>query len=91
MSWIARFFLPRIAPESITEVDPSTTTIVENPTLGVMLEIPPNTAKNPDGTNFTGDMSISEVPDALAPAALPENLQSYARKLVTVISGGVFG
>jgi hypothetical protein len=33
---------------------------------------PPDTAMNRDGTPFTGQLSISEVPLALAPVALPE-------------------
>ena len=41
----------------------------------MLLTVPPNTAKNPDGSNFTGKISISLVPEALAPAALPENLR----------------
>ena len=68
------FFLPRIATESLTTVDPTTTTTVENPTLGVTLEVPANSAKNPDGSDFTGQLSISLVPQNLAPVALPETL-----------------
>ncbi len=67
------FYLPRIATNSLTKVDPTKTTVVNNPTLGVTLTIPANTAKL-DGTNFTGKISISLVPESLAPAALPENL-----------------
>lgn len=68
------FFLPRIAGESLTVVDPTTTTVVTNPTLGITLTVPPHTAKNPDGTDFTGALSISEVPEGLAPAPLPSTL-----------------
>ncbi len=68
------FFLPRIAMESLTAIDPNATTQVMNPTLGVGIIIAPHTAKNADGTDFTGRISISRVPDALAPAALPPNL-----------------
>ncbi len=81
------FFLPRIATESLTTVNPNATTIVENPTLGVMIEIPPHTAKNPDGSDFTGQISISEVPEGLAPAALPEELQPGL--LITIQPVGV--
>ena len=69
------FFLLRIATESLTAVNPSATTVVTNETLGVTLTVPPNTAKLADGSNFSGEMSISVVPEALAPAALPENLE----------------
>lgn len=70
---IARpFFLPRISAESVTPVIPSQETVVTNPTIGVSLTIPPFAAKNPDGTDFIGQLSISPVPEALAPAALPK-------------------
>ncbi len=68
------FFLPRIALESITEVDPGTTTTVRNPTLGVTLTIPANTARAEDGLPFDGSLSISGVPEGLAPEALPEGV-----------------
>jgi len=68
------FFLPRIAVESLTTVDPDETTMVVNETLDAALEVPPHTAKDAAGNDFTGQLSISEVPDALAPAALPETL-----------------
>lgn len=68
------FFLPRIDPDSLTAVNPNDTTTVANPTLGAVLTIGPNTARNPDGSNFSGMVSISVVPEGLAPAALPANL-----------------
>ncbi|MDA2924537.1 PKD domain-containing protein, partial [Acidobacteria bacterium AH-259-L09] len=68
------FFLPRIAANSLTAVNPNFFTTVTNPDLGVSIRVPPNTAKNPDGTNFTGQLSISLVPRDLAPAALPDFL-----------------
>lgn len=68
------FYLPRIDPASLTVVNPSATTVVHNPNLNVALTVPPNTAKNQNGTNFTGQLSISEVPASLAPVALPEEL-----------------
>ena len=81
------FFLPRIAVESLTPVNPSATTIVTNETLGVTLAVPPTTAKLSDGSNFTGEISISLVPEALAPAALPENLEPGM--LITLQTVGV--
>lgn len=81
------FFLPRIAVESLTTVDPTTTTMVENPTLAVMIEIPPFTAENPDGSDFTGELSISEVPEGMAPAALPAELEPGL--LITIQPVGV--
>ncbi|MGE3424793.1 MAG: VWA domain-containing protein [Dehalococcoidia bacterium] len=65
------FFLPRVDSASLTTVNPATTTVVHNPNLGITMTVPPNTAKNADGSNFTGQLSISVVPEALAPASLP--------------------
>ena len=81
------FFLPRIDDSSLTTVDPNATTIVTNVALGVSITIPPHTAKNPDGTDFTGQMSISEVPRGLAPAPLPDTLDPAL--LVTIQPVGV--
>ena len=89
------FFLPQNDPNSqilvngspVSQVDPTTTTVVTNPALGVTLTVPAHTAKNPDGTDYTGPLSISEVPDALAPAALPDTLQPGL--LITIQPPGV--
>ncbi len=68
------FYLPQLDQSSLTVVDPTTTTVISNTALGATLTIPANTAKNEDGSNFTGSMSISLVPRNLAPAAMPDNL-----------------
>ena len=81
------FFLPRIADLSLTTVDPNATTVVTNAALGVSITVPPHTAKNPDGTDFTGQLSISEVPRGLAPAPLPDTLDPAL--LVTIQPVGV--
>ncbi|MDA2924147.1 cadherin-like domain-containing protein, partial [Acidobacteria bacterium AH-259-L09] len=81
------FFLPRIAAGSLTTVNPNFFTTVTNPDLGVSLRVPPNTAKNPDGSNFTGDLSISLVPRDLAPVALPDTLDPGL--LITIQPVGV--
>ena len=80
------FFLPRLAMDSMAQVDPNFTTTVENAAVGVSLVVPPRTAMA-DGEDFTGALSISEVPEALAPAALPENLGFG--QLVTIQPVGV--
>ena len=81
------FFLPRIASESLTPVLPGQYTVVTNPSLGVTLSIPPHTARNADGTDFTASLSISEVPQALAPANLPPELEPAL--LITIQPVGV--
>ena len=71
-------FLPRIDPAGTVFIDAAstTTTMVENPPIGVSLEVPPDTAFMDDGmTEFEGEMSISEVPLEFAPMALPEQFQ----------------
>ena len=81
------FFLPRIATESLTQVYPEQETEVSNTSLGVSISIPPHTAKNPDGSDFTGQLSISLVPKGFAPVALPEALNFG--QLVTIQPVGI--
>jgi RHS repeat-associated protein len=81
------FTLPRIATESLTTVDPAQITVVNNPTLGISITVPANTAFNQDGTPFTGQLSISEVPRDLAPAVLPEAIDPTM--LITIQPAGV--
>ncbi len=81
------FSLPRIDATSLTTVNPAVTTVVTNPGLNISLTVAPNTAKNPDGTDFTGQLSISAVPPGLAPAALPDFLET--NQLITIQPVGV--
>jgi len=81
------FFLPRIAVNSLTTVNPNFFTTVTNPDLGVSLTVPPNTAKDENGNNFTGELSISLVPRELAPVELPDTLDPGL--LVTIQPVGV--
>ena len=68
------FFLPRIAASSLTTVNPNFFTEVTNTDLGVALLVPPGTATDDSGAEFSGELSISLVPRGLAPAELPDNL-----------------
>ena len=79
------FALARIDAGSLTTVDPTTTTVVQNATLGVTLTIPPGSAKNPDGTDFTGQASVS---DAIADAASVPSFLSPCQ-LITVQPAGL--
>ena len=81
------FYLPRIDASSLTTVDPNATTMVINSGLGIELEVPPNTAKDEAGNNFTGELSISMVPKDLAPAPLPEDIDPGM--LITIQPVGV--
>jgi len=80
------FFLPRIDASSLTQVNPNSTTVVNNAGIGVSITVPPHTAMMGD-TEFTGQLSISEVPEGLAPAAMPGELQPGL--LVTIQPVGV--
>ncbi len=68
------FFLPRIDLDSVTQVDPALETVVTNSSLGVTIVVPPHTAKNPDGSDYSGPLSISLVPPGFAPATMPKEL-----------------
>ncbi len=68
-------FIMRLEIEGEAQVDPNTETIVENERIGVMIDIPPQTAMADDGSLFTGMISISEVPAEFTPASLPEALE----------------
>ncbi|MGH8551685.1 MAG: putative Ig domain-containing protein, partial [Methylococcales bacterium] len=68
------FSLPRIDPGSLTTINPVLPSIVQNATSGVSMAVPANTAFNDDGSQFTGPLSISEVPRGLTPGTLPEGL-----------------
>ncbi len=81
------FYLPRIDGNSLTTVNPMATTEVNNSNLGVSISISAGNAKNEDNSDFTGEVSISEVPENLAPVALPENINPGL--LITVQPAGL--
>lgn len=81
------FYLPRIDASSLTTIDPARTTVVENPNLGISMTVVAGSAMAEDGQLFDGQLSISEVPDGLAPAALPDFLEPGL--LITVQPVGV--
>lgn len=81
------FFLPRIDSSSLTTVNPALTTVVTNSNINVSITLPPNSAKNADGTDFIGQISISEVPRGFAPAELPEEIDPGL--LVTIQPVGI--
>ncbi|MBL9128240.1 MAG: hypothetical protein JNL97_11355, partial [Verrucomicrobiales bacterium] len=80
------FYLPRIDPSSLTMVNPEAVTTVRNTNLNVTLTIPAHSAKM-NGKDYDGPITISLVPSALAPAALPEFLQPNV--LITIQPVGV--
>ncbi|MEM9385516.1 MAG: hypothetical protein AAGA68_10675 [Pseudomonadota bacterium] len=69
------FYLPRVNGDSLTTVNPAVDTVVTNAEIGVSLTVFAGSARDQEGNLFSGQLSISEVPDGLAPAALPEDLE----------------
>ncbi|MGH7785109.1 MAG: PKD domain-containing protein, partial [Candidatus Binatia bacterium] len=68
--------LPDVDVEAEVQVSPTFNTVVTNPNLpGVDLEIIGGSATNPDGTPFTGKLSINPVPDYGRPESRPEELR----------------
>ncbi|MEM9388515.1 MAG: hypothetical protein AAGA68_25965, partial [Pseudomonadota bacterium] len=69
------FYLPRVNEGSLTAVDPAANTVITNADIGVSLTVLAGSARDQNGDLYAGQLSISVVPDALAPAALPEDLE----------------
>ena len=68
--------LPDVDVDAEVQVSPTFNTVVSNPGLpGVELEIIGGSATNPDGTPFTGKLSINPVPDYGRPESRPEELR----------------
>ena len=68
--------LPDVDVESEVQVSSNFNTVVTNPNLpGVELTILAGTARNADGTPFTGKLSINPVPDYGRPESRPEELR----------------
>ena len=68
--------LPDVDVESEVQVSSNFNTVVTNPNLpGVELAILAGTARNADGTPFTGKLSINPVPDYGRPESRPEELR----------------
>ena len=53
-------------------VNPEQTTMVDNPNIGVTLEVPPSTAMDSEGNEYSGPLSIASVPVEATPRELPE-------------------
>lgn len=81
------FFLPRLDESSLTPVVPGQSTGVVNPNLNIAMTVGANTAVTDSGSAFTGELSITRVPEELAPAKLPDELGRVS--LVTIQPVGV--
>ena len=68
--------VPVIDMASAVTVNPNATTVLGNPAFSaVSVTIPPHTAKNPDGTDYTGVLTISPVPEYGRPESRPVELR----------------
>ncbi|MGH7260610.1 MAG: RHS repeat-associated core domain-containing protein [Nitrospiraceae bacterium] len=67
--------LPPVDLSTQVTVNPAATTVVTSATLNVSVTIPPNTAKNANGTNYTGVLTISPVPEYGRVEARPVELR----------------
>ncbi len=68
-------FLPPIDMANAVMVDPMVDTMVTTEAIpGAQVFVEAGTLQSADGENFTGAASITEVPNELTPAALPNNL-----------------
>ena len=84
------FTLPRLAASGATgrvTVNPNGVTVLKEENMGIELRIPRGVARNEDGTPYTGELYVSEVPRDLAPAALPEFMDPSL--LITIQPVGV--
>ena len=81
------FYMPRIDPMGTAMVMPNQATMVRNTNINVEMNVPANTAMM-NGQPYTGEISISQVPRALAPIALPESLEGTAM-LITIQPAGL--
>src|SRR5437660_671798 len=67
--------LPPVDMTTSVTVNPNATTVVPTATLNVSVTIPPHTAKNADGTDYTGVLTISPVPEYGRVEARPAELR----------------
>ena len=82
------FYMPKIDYSSgVATVTPGQATQVSNTIIGAEMTIPADTAMM-NGMAFDGKISISQVPESLAPVALPEELEGTAM-LITIQPAGL--
>ena len=68
--------VPVIDMASAVTVNPNATTVLGNPAFpAVSVTIPPHTAKNANGTDYTGVLTISPVPEYGRPESRPVELR----------------
>ncbi|WP_370623539.1 peroxidase family protein [cf. Phormidesmis sp. LEGE 11477] len=79
-------YLPALAiDDNVQTTDATGDITVTNASLGAQVFVEANSLTDNRGNEFTGQLSISEVPPELTPAALPENL--FPDMVVTIQPG----
>jgi hypothetical protein len=67
--------IPPIDMSTAVTVNPAATTVLSSAATGVTVTIAPNSAKNPDGTPYTGSLTLSPVPEYGRPESRPVELK----------------
>lgn len=67
-------YIMQIDKAAETQVDPTDTTVVRNPSLNIDLTIPAHTVMDDNDTEYAGNISVSQVPVGFTPAALPATM-----------------
>ncbi|MDE0092457.1 MAG: right-handed parallel beta-helix repeat-containing protein [Oligoflexia bacterium] len=80
------FYMPLVDTNGVAEITANKALTLKNTAINAELDVPANVAMM-DGMAYTGDISLSEVPKALAPIALPEELRGTATLLTLQPAG----
>ena len=68
-------YLPPIDTSNAVTINPTANTLVTTEAIpGASVLVPANSLQDQDGNPYTGELSITAVPNELTPAALPTNL-----------------
>ena len=67
-------YIMAIDTQGQTQVDPNQETIVQNPNIDTTITIPPHTVMDDNDNEYSGPISVSEVPDDFTPSSLPDTL-----------------
>lgn len=67
--------IPPLDTATAVTVNPAATTVLASASLNVTVTIPPGAAKHPDGTPYTGQLTLSPVPEYGRPESRPVELR----------------
>ena len=80
------FYMPLVDKKGVATLSADKATTLINTGINAKLEVPANVSML-NGMSYTGEISLSEVPKALAPVALPESLKGTATLLTLQPAG----